>query len=187
MKRNEQWINRMFRSLVRLCGFVAAAGLVYAPLGAAPEKRGSALAGDDALLVVVDDLLGEIDPSADYVREDLLQNAFYDAARRNEWLGEFTFEYNHTVAKDARGYLRFNIIDWEQTRSGFFEISLSASFTDADGKTLDLGTFHGMRSGIAVTTGRDVAEHFSDVAQDAFEDALKRLKKETLGEEKAEK
>ncbi len=61
------------------------------------------------LIVNIDDPHSLFDIDAEWIREDLLYNAFYDAARR-EKLGDFDITYNAISPKNARGVLEFDVI-----------------------------------------------------------------------------
>lgn len=128
------------------------------------------------LQVYFDDLAGAPFPTIGNVREDLLQNALSDAADRNEWIGDYDFEYNATPDADGRSYLAFTVLDWERSRTNFYRFSAKAEYVDPDGSIHPLGIFAGYESGISVTTKYDVGARFSEVAEKAINEALAALK-----------
>lgn len=167
-----------------LAAGVIAAGLAFAGPAFAQDSETEGetkqVAQGQEILVTIDDLKARAEPDSEFVREDLLRDAFYRAAKRNKAIGEYKFAYNRNVEKDARGYLEFDIIDWDRSASGMYECTVRASYRDLDGEKINLGVFHGMRSGIDVSTGWDVSDHFVESAQEAFSQALKKLEKEAL-------
>ncbi|MBD5779002.1 hypothetical protein IEN85_05820 [Pelagicoccus sp. NFK12] len=128
-----------------------------------------------ALQVYFDDLEGATYTDISNARDDLLHNAFADAADRKEWIGEFDIEYNTLPDEDESGYLMFTVIDWERSRSNFYSFSARAEYVDNDGVTHDLGVVRGQNSGISVSTPRDAGEMFSEVAETAIKRALESL------------
>lgn len=136
---------------------------------------GQPMSEEKELQVYFDDL--EAATYADFTnaRDDLLHNAFADAADRKEWLGKFDIEYNSMPDKDNNGYLKFTVLDWERSRSNFYSFSARAEYVDNDGVKHDLGVVRGRNSGIAVTTPRDSGEMFSEVAETAILNALESL------------
>ncbi len=128
------------------------------------------------LIVNIDDPVALFDVDAEWIREDLLEYAFYEAARR-EKLGEFDLHYNGVKPKNARGRLEFNVISWRRSVANMYEFTVSAKYYNADGNQMNLGVFRGYRSGIDVLISRDIGDHFADSAEDAFRQALKKLDK----------
>ena len=128
------------------------------------------------LIVNIDDPMALFSVDAEWIREDLLENAFYEAARR-EKLGSFDFNYNEIAPKNARGRLEFNVISWRRSVANMYEFTVSAKYYNADGNQMNLGVFRGYRSGIDVFISRDIGDHFADSAEDAFRQALKKLDK----------
>lgn len=163
-----------FKGNARKLLAILAAGLatLAIPLASAQEKKGMI---QDKVVVQIDDLQGQIDARLDSPREDLLAQAFTDAASRSELIGDYELEYNSVLPNDARGYLEFNVIRWERSVANMYEFTATATYHDLDGKEINLGTFHGKRSGINVVTRYDIGENFAGSAQDAFEQALKKL------------
>lgn len=130
-----------------------------------------------SLIVNVDDLRGLFNLDVEWIRKDLLENAFNDAAKRRKWLGDYRFTYNEPLPKHPRNHLEIRLFDWSRNRANFFEFSASAIYFDSDGKSHNLGITYGTRSGIDVTMRYDIGERFADVAEDAFGEALRKLKK----------
>lgn len=128
-----------------------------------------------ALKVYIDDLKGQGTNDWNNARDDLLQNAFYDAADGINWAESFEFEYNDSPDKTARNYLVFTIVEWDRSPTNFYEFRTNAHYINADGERVNLGSFTGIRSGISVTTGSDIGDHFSAAAEEAFGDALEKL------------
>jgi hypothetical protein len=126
------------------------------------------------LIVNIDDPLGFFDIDAEWIREDLLENAFYEAAARQK-LKDFELTYNDVTPKNARGVLEFRIISWRRSVANMYEFTTAARYLNADGDEIKLGVFRGYRSGIDVFIGRDIGDHFADTAEDAFRQALKKL------------
>ena len=128
----------------------------------------------------VDDIqaIGSFD--AEDIREDLLREAFADAARREKWLGDYDFEYNGSSREEGEVGIELRVIDWRRSAAGVYQFSVLAEYWNADGEKTSLGSFHGMRSSIAVFSGWDVGEQFAGSAEDAFRDALRKLKKQTV-------
>lgn len=131
---------------------------------------------ETALIVNISDPYGLFSAEAEWVREDLLERAFYDAADRSK-LEDFEIVYNGVVPKNARSYLDFRVISWRRSVANMYGFAASAKYYNADGEEIKLGVFRGYRSGIDVLMRRDVGDHFADSAEDAFYDALKTLKK----------
>ena len=131
---------------------------------------------ETALIVNIKDPYGLFSPEAEWVREDLLEQAFYDAADRTK-LDDFEIMYNGIVPKNARSYLDFRVISWRRSVGNMYEFTAAATYYNADGDEIKLGVFRGYRSGVSVLMRRDVGDHFADSAEDAFYDALKNLKK----------
>ena len=151
-----------------------AAAMVALPiaLSASPKKD----TVETSLIVNIDDFRASLDLDAEWIREDLLERAFYDAARHQK-LDGFDLRYNDEGDKDARDYLNLNILHWRRSFANMYEITVSATYYDADGKKIKLGVFHGYRSGIDISMRGDIAEDFADTAEDAFEQAFKKLRK----------
>ena len=141
-------------------------------LSASPEKE----AIENSLIVNIDDFRASFDLDAELIREDLLERAFYDAARHQKLKG-FELRYNDEGDKGAQDYLNLNILHWRRSIGNMYEITVSATYYDADGKEIKLGVFHGYRSGIDISMHGDIADHFTDTAEDAFGQALKKLRK----------
>jgi len=129
------------------------------------------------LSVNIEDIRGLIDLEAELIREELIEPAFYEAAKRKKWLGDYSLTYNEQLPKNPRNRLEIRLFDWSRNRANFFEFAGSAIYYDSDGKPLNLGMIHGIRSGIDVTMRHDFGEHFADAAEDAFDEALRKLKK----------
>lgn len=134
-----------------------------------------------ALQVYFDDLKGATYTGVSNARDDLLQNAFADAAARKDWIGEYEVDYNVLPEEEDTGYLIFTVLDWERSRTNFYSFGARAEYVDNDGTQHDLGVVRGQSSGISVITSRDAGEMFSEVAETAIRDALKTLK-DTLQE-----
>ena len=131
---------------------------------------------ETALIVNIEDPYGLFSPEAEWVQEDLLEQAFYDAADRAK-LDGFETMYNRIVPKNARSYVDFRVISWRRSIGNMYEFTAAATYYNADGDENKLGVFRGYRSGVGVLMRRDVGDHFLDSAEDAFYDALKTLKK----------
>ncbi|MDQ8202736.1 hypothetical protein [Pelagicoccus sp. SDUM812003] len=162
------------KSIHLLHAFAAAALLAMAPALSADSGE---TAQSSKLTVLIDDLQGHLDFSSERVREDLLQSAFYNVADRKDWIGEFEFEYNTALPKNARDHLRFRVVDWERTRSNFYEFTAQAEYFDSNGEKTNLGLVRGTTTGIAVTNAYDVSDQFVEAAEQAFEDAVEKLSK----------
>ncbi len=130
----------------------------------------------DNLTVNIDDIVSLFNIEAEWVREDLLETAFYDAARRMD-IDDYEIEYNGIKPKNAKNYLDFDVIEWRRSPANFYEFRARAIYYDADGKPMNLGVVHGTRSGLSVFTRYDVGDHFAKSAEDAFRQALKKLSK----------
>jgi len=129
---------------------------------------------ENKLVVNIDDPLAYFNVDAEWIREDLLESAFYDAARRQKLEG-FELSYNGITPKNARGVLEFRIISWRRSVANMYEFTTSARYINADGDEIKLGVFRGYRSGITALMRRDIGEHFADTAEDAFRQALRKL------------
>lgn len=156
------------RSAKRLFSVFAAILAVPAGIAFAKDDKGS------KMIVYIDDSKALFNVDAEWMREDLLRNAFYEAAERQNLKG-FDLQYNGVLPKNARDTLAFRVIHWKRSAANMYEFSVSAKYYNVDGKAINLGVFNGYRSGIDVTNRRDIAEHFADAAQDAFRDAVKKL------------
>ncbi|MDQ8182425.1 hypothetical protein [Pelagicoccus sp. SDUM812005] len=128
----------------------------------------------------VDDIQAAGSFRAEDIREELLRQAFADAARREKWLGDYEFEYNGRSREPGQAGIELKVIDWRRGAAGMYSFTVAADYWNADGEKTDLGTFHGMRSGIMVVNGWDVGEQFAGSAEDAFRDALRKLKSQTI-------
>ncbi len=170
MKYCKLWKQRLARNLI-VC---LATAMVASPvaLSASPEKIEPL---EQNLIINIDDLRGLISLDAEWVRKDLLENAFYEAARRQKFVG-FELHYNDNGPKNPRDYLEFKVIHWGRSVGNMYEISVSAKYYDADGNGINLGVFRGYRSGIDVLMRRDIADHFEETAEDAFRQAIRKLK-----------
>jgi hypothetical protein len=144
------------------------------------KNENDELTPNQKLIVNVVDLTGFVNIETDFIRENLLESAFYNAATEEDWLGGFEFRYNYSVPQDRGGYLEFNVIDWERSAANFYNFTATAHYRTVGGERINLGTFHGIESGITVTTGWDVGDAFRDAAETAFSEALDELKKETV-------
>lgn len=129
------------------------------------------------MIVNVDDVRGLFDLDTEWIRQDLLETAFHDAAKRKKWLGDYRFTYNNQLPTNPRNRLELRLLDWSRNRANFFEFSGGAVYYDADGKSHNLGIVYGVRTGIDITMRHDIGERFAEVAEDAFADALRKLKK----------
>lgn len=137
------------------------------------------LAPDQTIIVNVEDLVGLANIETDFIRENLLETAFYNAAAEHDWLGDFEFRYNYSVPSDRGGYLEFTVLEWERSVTNFYEFRASARYRTVGGETINLGVFDGIRSGIAVVTGWEAGDAFVDAAESAFNEALDELKAAT--------
>lgn len=149
------------------------AAIMLLPLGFASSDDIEEIK-EQNLIVNIDDPLGFFNVDAEWIREDLLETAFYEAAKRQK-LGDFELTYNDVTPKNARGVLEFRIISWRRSVANMYEFTTAARYLNADGDEIKLGVFRGYRSGIDVFIGRDIGEHFADTAEDAFRQALKKL------------
>ena len=130
---------------------------------------------DGALIVNFDDLLGHVDPNIEWIRENLLETAFYEASRRTKLANNYVVEYNGSIPKLPKNLLNLRIVEWRRSPTNFYEFRAIATYYDADGKATKLGTVSGTRSGLSVFNRYDVGEHFADAAEDAIKKALKKL------------
>lgn len=137
------------------------------------------LAPNQRLLVNVEDIAALAHIETDFIRGNLLENAFYRAAADAEWLGKFDFRYNYNVPSDRGGYLEFSLTNWERGPAKMYEGMLTARYRTVDGETINHGTFYGSHPGITVVTGWDVTDAFVKAAQEAFDKALEELAQET--------
>ncbi|MDQ8185857.1 hypothetical protein [Pelagicoccus sp. SDUM812002] len=169
--------NRLLKSFK----WTALSGLLLAMVGtnfADPITEDST--PEQGITIWVNDIQGMGSFRAEDVREDLLREAFYDAARREKWLGDYDFEYNGINREEGETGIELRVVDWSRSAAGMYNFRVVADFWNADGDKTSLGTFHGLRSSIAVFNGRDVGEQFAGSAEDAFRDALRKLKKKTI-------
>ncbi|MFL3659928.1 MAG: hypothetical protein ACJ07L_17995 [Opitutales bacterium] len=117
MKYRKSWKRIPLRNLITCL----AAIIIALPTGlSAPPTKEDV---ENRLIVNIDDVRAVFNIDAEWIREDLLDRAFYDA----------------------------------------------------DGKEIKLGVFHGYRSGIDVSMRGDIADHFAETAEDAFEQAFKKM------------
>lgn len=163
-----------FRSKVAKRCVALATGLTLLTSALATPEEGETIAQQE-LQVYFDDLEGAALVEMSNARDDLLHNAFADAADRKEWIDDYEIEYNVLPDEEDSGYLIFRVIDWERSRTNFYSFSAKAEYVDNDGVTHDLGVVRGQNSGITVTTPRDAGEMFSDVAETAIKRALETL------------
>ncbi len=175
MKNHKLKINN---SLAKPIKWAALSGVMLAMVGTSFAKP--LVDKSDAsqeVTIWVDDVhaIGNID--AEDVREDLLREAFADAARQEKWLGDYDFEYNGISREPGESGIELRVIDWSRSPSGMYNFSVSANYWNADGVKTELGTFHGLKSSIAVLNGWDVGKQYVASAEDAFRDALRKLKK----------
>ncbi|MBC2605863.1 hypothetical protein [Pelagicoccus albus] len=140
------------------------------------EKPAAEEAAARRLVVNINDIRGIVDFESERVREDLLRSAFYDAADRSDWLGEFDFNYNSNKKSESPGSLDINVLNWRLSRTGIYEFTASATYWNNDGERVNLGLFHGSRMSLPVTNIWHSGEQFVDSAEDAFKDSLKKLK-----------
>lgn len=167
--------------LVKPLRVLAASGLLFALVGAGyakPEAKESEPASE--VTIWVDDIHAIGNFNAEDLREDLLREAFMDAARREKWLGDYDFEYNGSSREPGEVGVELRVVDWRRSPTGMYQFSVVADYWNADGEKLSLGTFHGMRTSIVVLNRWDVGEQFVGSAEDAFRDALRTLKKRTI-------
>ncbi len=162
---NRRFWNRKFLAII--------AALTVLPLGFATSEDIEEVK-EKNLVVNIDDPLGFFSVDAEWLREDLLETAFYEAAARQK-LKDFELTYNGATPKNARGVLEFRIISWRRSVANMYEFTTAARYLNADGDEIKLGVFRGYRSGIDVFIGRDIGEHFADTAEDAFRQALRKL------------
>jgi len=153
-------------------------GLAVASSPAIAAKAKPVDSKETALTVNFDDLRGYADPQVEWLREDLLENAFYDATRRLKSDINYIVGYNESLPKIPKNLLNIRVVDWRRSPANFYEFRAVATYYDNDGVETKLGSVFGTRSGIAVFNRYDVGDHFSDAAQDAISSALKKLKKE---------
>lgn len=132
------------------------------------------------LMIWVDDIQAIGSFEAEDVREDLLREAFSDAARREKWLGDYDFEYNGSSREAGESGIELRVTDWRRSAAGFYMFSVVADYWNADGEKTSLGSFRGTRSSIAVFNRWDIGEQFAGSAEDAFRDALRKLKQKTI-------
>lgn len=140
----------------------------------------SAAVRSEKIVVYINDRFAPADFRSEQVREDLLRNAFYDAARRSKWLGEYRFEYNTTPEEPKAGSIEFNVLHWRRSHAGMYQFTASASYWNADGEKVSLGKFDGNRTSIAVFNRWDIGEQFAGSAEDAFRGALRKLQEMEL-------
>lgn len=170
MKYRKSWGHIPIRNLITCL----AAVMVALPIALSAPPKNEAV--ENSLIVNIDDVRAVFNIDAEWIREDLLERAFYDAARHQKLKG-FELRYNDDGDKNARDYLDFTILHWRRSIGNMYEITISATYYNADGKEIKLGVFHGYRSGIDVSMRGDIADHFADTAEDAFEQALKKMRK----------
>jgi len=169
--------NRLPKLTTKLISVLIAATLgATASFAAKAEDSAGPLLGGK-LVVNIDDIHGLFDLDAEWIREGLLETAFYDAAKRKKWLGEYEFMYNDPLPKNPKNRLEVRLLDWSRNVANFFEFSASAVYYDADGNANNLGMIYGTRSGIDVTLRYDIGENFAETAEDAFAEALRKLRK----------
>ncbi|WP_309026486.1 hypothetical protein [Pelagicoccus enzymogenes] len=167
--------------LTKTLRLAALTGMFFAMVGssfAGPSVKDSKV--NQEVTIWVDDIHAIGDFDAEDIREDLLREAFADAARREKWLGDYEFEYNGAAREAGQSGIELKVIDWRRGAAGMYQFSVAANYWNADGEKTALGTFHGMRSSIAVFNGWDVGKQFAGSAEDAFRDALRKLKKKTI-------
>lgn len=129
------------------------------------------------MVVNVNDLQGMADFRSEDIREDLLRTAFYDAAERADWFGEYDFRYNRNAEAAVPGSLELQVLNWRRSRTGMYEFSVAVNYWNVDGEKVRLGTSYGTRLGLLSTGPRSVGDQFSASAEDAFRDTLRKLKK----------
>lgn len=170
-----------WNSLAKSFKWAAFSGLLLAMVGssfAAPLSEEAE--SKDEITIWVDDFQAFGSFYAEDVREDLLREAFSDAARREKWLSNYDFEYNGMSRESGEVGIELRVVDWSRSAAGMYNFSVVADYWNIDGEKTALGRFHGLRTSIAVFTGRDVGEQFAGSAEDAFRDALRKLKKKTM-------
>ena len=106
-----------------------ATAMVALPIGlsASPKKN----AAETSLIVNIDDFRASLKLDAEWIREDLLERAFYDAARHQK-LDGFNLRYNDEGNKDSRDYLNLNILHWRRSFANMYEITVSATYYNAE-------------------------------------------------------
>lgn len=157
------------------------AGLLLAGVGSGfADPAAKAVEPEAKVMVWVDDVRAFGSFEEERVREDILDQAFAEAARREKWFGKYDFQYNGAAREDGQAGIELRVLNWRRSPAGMFEFSVAANYWNAEGEKQVLGTFHGLRSSIAVFNRYDVGDMFADSAEDAFRDALRKLKKETL-------
>lgn len=169
MKYNKRSTRRGYMTpLLSLLAVVLAVPFGYASTEHIEEIK------ETKLIVNIDDPYAFFSVDAEWIREDLLETAFYEAAKREKLEG-FDLQYNNVTSKNARGVLEFKVISWRRSVANMYEFAVSAKYYNADGDQINLGVFRGYRSGIGVFMSRDIGDHFADSAQDAFRQALRKL------------
>lgn len=153
------------------------ASLALVTSQATAENTITADSPEDALIVNFDDLLGYADPNVDSIREDLLENAFYDATQRVKSANDYVMVYNGNIPERPKNLLNFRVVEWRRSLSNFYQFRAIATYYDADGKAIKLGSVLGTQSGIGVFNRYDVSEHFADAAEEAIKSAFKKLDK----------
>lgn len=178
MKRHNTQNSSKIRIAAKALGM---AGLLLASVGSGfADPAPKAVEPQAEPMVWVDDANAYGSFEAERVREDLLDYAFAEAVRSEKWFGKYDFQYNGAARKAGQAGIELKVLNWRRSPAGMFEFSVSANYWNAEGEKQSLGTFHGLRTSITVFNGRDVGEMYADSAQDAFRDALRKLKKETV-------
>lgn len=132
-----------------------------------------------SLKIYVNDLEGQAWSGLDNARDNLLHRAIDNVAERNDLIESYEFNYNETPEKSERDYLLITVTDWQRSRTNFYTFSATARYVDPNGKTLNLGSFSGTRTGIAVINNRDVSEQFIAAAEEAIHEAFEKLEEKT--------
>lgn len=143
--------------------------LVVSSATAAPDDS------KEKITVSVNDLRGIANLDQGWVREDLLRNALFEAADDSEWIGDIEFDYNDEQEEFPKNQIVVNVVNWERGAAGFYNFRGNARFYDQDGNITNIGNIDGTTSGITVTTSRDVPEHYSAAAEDAFLEMFEEL------------
>ena len=182
--RGENKVMKTKRNILVKLTFGAAflaAALVVPGLQAAEVKKAAAVEDSArlaALSVNFDDFKGDAYGfEVGDAREELLRQALDKQVNREKWLKSYSFSYNEDVGESPRNHLELRVIDWDRSRTNMVEFAVRARYFDHDGKSLDLGTFYGYRSGLIYAGRIDGGLIYVDAAQDAIKQAFDKLEK----------
>jgi len=169
-----------YRSVIFFCSaFLGFLGLTHTLFAedAPPPQTSNQERSAKSLVFYIDDFRADFYPETDWIRENLIRSAIYDAVRRNKAFVMKDLVYNQTLPESATDAVSVRILEWRQNHSGFYQFSGTADYYDATGTKHNLGVISGTQSNLGVFNSFDVRDSFVEVVENAFRQALRKIEK----------